>query len=69
MWLSLMGKYNLLSNKIQKINTIITETPFISDIRKQFYQEIIKLRYEKILKYSYDKLIESWYLSKNVIFY
>ena len=44
---------------LKKINTIITETPFISDIRKQFYQEIIKLRYEKILKYSYDKLIES----------
>ena len=44
---------------LKKINTIITETPFISDIRKQFDQEIIKLRYEKILKYSYDKLIES----------
>ena len=44
---------------LKKINTIITETPFISDIRKQFYREIIKLRYEKILKYSYDKLIES----------
>lgn len=44
---------------LKKINAIIEETPFISDIRKQFCQEIIKLRYEKILKYSYDKLIES----------
>ena len=40
-------------------NDNFNELPFISDIRKQFYQEIIKLRYEKILKYSYDKLIES----------
>ena len=40
-------------------NDNFNEPPFISDIRKQFYQEIIKLRYEKILKYSYDKLIES----------
>ena len=50
-------------------NDNFNEIIFISDIRKQFYQEIIKLRYEKILKYSYDKLIESWYLFKNVIFY
>ncbi len=41
---------------IKKINKIIEQTPFISDIRKDFYKKIILLRCEKILKYSYDKL-------------
>ena len=39
-----------------KITGIIDETPFISDVRKEFYKKIVKMRYEKILKNSYDKL-------------
>ena len=41
---------------IQEIYSIIDETPFISDIRKEFYKKIINMRYEMILQYSYDKL-------------
>ena len=41
---------------IEKINKIIEETPYISNIRKEFYKKIINLRYEKIIKYSYQKL-------------
>ncbi len=41
---------------IEKINKIIDETPFISNIRKDFYKKILKMRYEKILKFSYEKL-------------
>lgn len=41
---------------IEKINKIIDETPFISEIRKKFYKKILKMRYEKILKFSYEKL-------------
>lgn len=43
---------------IEQINKIIEETPYISEIRKQFYKKILKLRYEKILKYSYEKLCQ-----------
>lgn len=39
-----------------KITGIIDETPFISDVRKEFYKKIVNMRYEKILKNSYDKL-------------
>ena len=42
---------------MNKIHQIIDNTPYISDVRKEFYKIIIELRYEKILKYSYDKLI------------
>lgn len=41
---------------IQEIYNIIDTTPFISDIRKEFYKKIINMRYEKILQYSYEKL-------------
>lgn len=41
---------------LENVNKIIEETPFISDIRKEFYKKIIQMRYEKILKYSYEKL-------------
>ena len=41
---------------LKKINTIIDETPFISNIRKEFYKKILKLRYEIILKANYKKL-------------
>lgn len=43
--------------KLEKINEIIYNTPFISDIRKEFYRKIIKMRYEKILRYSYNKIL------------
>ena len=43
----------------KKINTIIDETPFISNIRKEFYKKILKLRYEIILKINYEKLLET----------
>lgn len=39
-----------------KISEIIDKTPFISDVRKEFYKKIVNMRYEKILKNSYDKL-------------
>lgn len=42
---------------IQKINEIIEGTPYISNIRKEFYKKILKLRYEKILKTSYEKFL------------
>ena len=42
--------------ELEKINKIIDETPFISNVRKEFYKKIIQMRYEKILKYSYEKL-------------
>lgn len=41
---------------MDNIYKIIDDTPYISNIRKNFYKKIIELRYEKILKYSYDKL-------------
>lgn len=43
---------------IEQINKIIDETPYISEIRKQFYKKILRMRYEKILKYSYEKLYQ-----------
>ena len=41
----------------KKINKIIDETPFISNIRKEFYKKILKLRYEIILKINYEELL------------
>ncbi len=41
---------------MNKINHIIDETPYISDIRKKFYKKIMEMRYEKILKYNYERL-------------
>ena len=39
-----------------KIYEIIDNTPYITNIRKEFYKKILTMRYEKILKYSYEKL-------------
>ncbi len=44
---------------IKEINCIIDQTPFISDIRKDFYKKIIQMRYEMILQYSYEKIKKS----------
>jgi len=41
---------------LNEINIVIDNTPFISDIRKEYYKKIINMRYEYILKNSYDKL-------------
>lgn len=48
------GCRNALKNicsriNMEKISSIIMQTPYISDIRKQFYYTMIKLRYEKLL--------------------
>ena len=44
---------------LEKINKIIDETPFISNIRKEFYKKILKLRYEIILQNNYKRLLET----------
>lgn len=41
---------------MQEIYSIIDTTPFISEIRKEFYKKIINMRYEMILQYNYEKL-------------
>ena len=43
---------------LEKINSIINDTPFISNIRKEFYKKILKLRYDEILKVNYNKLVQ-----------
>ena len=41
---------------IEKINSFIDDTPYISDLQKEFYKTYIKARYEKILLPIYKKL-------------
>lgn len=41
---------------LEKINYIIDDTPFISDLQKEFYKTILKERKEKILDTSLEKL-------------
>ncbi len=45
---------------LNKINLIIDETPYITNIRKEFYKKILKLRYENILEINYNKLKKNW---------
>lgn len=52
--LKIVPKINLAN-----INKIIDETPFMSDIRKQFLKESIKYRKEHILDPIYNKIINS----------
>ena len=40
---------------MQEIYSFIDATPFISEIRKEFYKKIVRMRYEMILQYSYVK--------------
>lgn len=40
---------------MDKINTIVDETPFISDLQKLFYKTMLRERKEKILDFSYQK--------------
>lgn len=43
---------------IEKINHIIDNTPFISEIQKDFFKKIVSTRKELILEYSYNKLLQ-----------
>lgn len=42
---------------MDKINQLITETPFITSVQKEFYQIMLKERKEKILDYSMKLLL------------
>ena len=46
---------------MNRIDNIIDKTPFISDIRKEFYKDIIKLRKEVILDRAYEHCISKNY--------
>lgn len=41
-----------------KINAMIDETPFISDLQKEFYKTMLRGRKERILDFSYQKLLK-----------
>ena len=41
---------------LEKIYKIIDQTPYITDIRKEFYKKILNMRYNIILKNSYESL-------------
>lgn len=43
---------------LDKIYSIIDETPYISDLQKNFYKTMIKERKERILDFSYQKLLK-----------
>lgn len=44
--------------KMEEINQIINNTPYISEVRKEFYKTILENRYEKILVPAYKKVLE-----------
>lgn len=41
---------------MDKICQIVDETPFISDLQKEFYKTMLRERKERILDFSYQKL-------------
>jgi hypothetical protein len=41
---------------MEKVNTLIDETPFIGDLQKEFYKTILRARKERILDFSLQKL-------------
>ena len=41
-----------------KINEIIDNTPYISELQKNFYKTILQERKERILEFSYQKLYQ-----------
>ena len=41
---------------MNKIYKIVDETPFISDLQKEFYKTMLRERKERILDFSYQKL-------------
>lgn len=44
--------------KLDSINKVIDETPYISELQKTFYKRIVKERKEKIIDYSLQRLLE-----------
>ena len=47
---------------MEKIESLIDEIPYISDLRKKFYKIILNKRYELILKPAYELLNENKFL-------
>ena len=43
---------------IEKIYEIVDETPFISDLQKNFYKTLLRERKDRILDFSYNKLLK-----------
>ena len=43
---------------MEKINSIIDKTPYITDLQKDFYKVMLSRRKEKILDFSYNKLLK-----------
>ena len=43
---------------LERINSIVDHTPFISDLQKTFYKVILKERKERILDFSFQKLCQ-----------
>ena len=43
---------------MQKLYQIVDETPFISDLKKEFYKTMLRERKERILDFSYQKLLK-----------
>lgn len=41
---------------MEKIDNIVNETPFISDLQKEFYKTMLRERKERILDFSFQKL-------------
>ena len=41
---------------MEKIYNIVEETPFVSDLQKEFYKTMLRERKERILDFSYQKL-------------
>jgi len=47
---------------MKKVDEIIDNTPYISDVRKNFYKIILNKRYEMILKPAYELLRKNNFL-------
>lgn len=43
---------------MEKINKIVDETPFLSELQISFYKTMLKERKERILDFSYQKLLK-----------
>ena len=50
---------------LTKIDAMIDETPFISDLQKEFYKTMLRERKEKILDFSYQKLMGREHIQNN----
>ena len=48
----------LLRINMDEIFRIVDETPFISDMQKQFYKTMLQTRKERILDFSMEKLLK-----------